>query len=658
MTTNNNVLPSSAIVEVSSPFQQTHFLLLARGPKYVPKCQSYFRFHTIEDIIIREYNRMSAIIIKYLTNNCVSASDERAKVFLISLRNLLTDLYTTKLSSKLFHHSRQEYILTKDAQHKLYLTRQQIILRRTDKSKVFHLGSYDDYEQKASNYMIKTCAYEEVIDGKCPLADNLSSVMDLLDKLLKRKAINVKQWSTMIPNRNKVELGHLYFLPKPHKIGTPLRPIISSINGPTNNVSHFLDHLIRPLFDRVAKQTTFINGIDLVRQLEKYQENGHLLPTTHFVTFDVTDLYTMIPRNGALEALGRFLVKTSIGGKIGNLSIDTILKLARLVLDTNYFVYNNKYYRQIKGGAMGSAFTMTLANVYMLEWEQPLIELQSQQGEIYGRYIDDVFMTSNMSTNVIHDKLDWMNQKDHKHIKITYSVDQKVEFLDVQIENHYGLLKTSVYRKPAAEPYILPYSSDHPRHIHMNIPYEALLQAARLCSDVYTFDKERLNIEIKLLLNGYPPQFLKYHFNRFFRLNQVLEVCTELDAQKYQMLHQKLLYLPTRREKKYQRQTTDENDKSVDKQWNRKILMLSHTYESGPAKNFRREFRKLWTKYYVYKGSVVKNVRTMITALNNPSLNDLLVRKKPPASLLTKMEILLPPPSSKIESEQETELKK
>ncbi|CAF1203331.1 unnamed protein product [Adineta steineri] len=263
-----------------------------------------------------------------------------------------------------------------------------------------------------------------------------------------------------------------------------------------------------------------------------------------------------------------------------------------------------------------------------------------------------------MSTDVIHDKLDWMNQKDRKHIQITYSVGLKVEFLDVQIENYHGLLKTSVYRKPAAEPYILPYSSDHRRHIHMNIPYEALLQAARLCSEVYAFDKERLDIEIKLLLNGYPPQFLKYHFKRFFRLNQVLEVCTELDVHKYQMLHQKLLHLPTRREKKYQRQTTDGNDILVDKQWNRKILMLSHTYESGPSTNFRREFRKLWTKYYVYKESVVKNARTMITALNNPSLNDLLVRKKPPASLLTKMEPLLSSPPSKIVLKQETEHKK
>mgnify|MGYP000969819378 CR=1 FL=1 len=34
---------------------------------------------------------------------------------------------------------------------------------------------------------------------------------------------------------------------------------------------------------------------------------------------------------------------------------------------------------------MGSAFTMTLGNVYMLEWEQPLVELQAQQGELYGK---------------------------------------------------------------------------------------------------------------------------------------------------------------------------------------------------------------------------------------------------------------------------------
>ena len=273
------------------------------------------------------------------------------------------------------------------------------------------------------------------------------------------------------------------------------------------------------------------------------------------------------------------------------------------------------------------------------------------------RYIDDVFMSSNMSVDAIQAKLDLMNQKDEKHIKITYSVGYKVEFLDVHIENCHGTLATSVYHKPAAEPYVLPFSSDHPRHIHVNIPYEALLRASRLCSHVYEFDKERLGIEMILLLNGYPPRFIRRHFDRFFRFNEVVQVFTELDPIQYDKLHQKLLYLPTRREKKYERRTRDDNcehlyendEKLAKKQWNKRVLMLPHTYESGPLLDFKREFRKLWAKSYAYKGSIMKGVRLVMTTLSNPSLNDLLVQKKPSRSLLAKMGTSL----SEIEDEQE-----
>ncbi|CAF4590073.1 unnamed protein product, partial [Rotaria magnacalcarata] len=71
--------------------------------------------------------------------------------------------------------------------------------------------------------------------------------------------------------------------------------------------------------------------------------------------------------------------------RIHGMTIDTITRLARLVLDTNCFVYDNKYYQQIRGGAMGSPFTMTLANVYMWEWEQTLLEYQRSHNEMYGR---------------------------------------------------------------------------------------------------------------------------------------------------------------------------------------------------------------------------------------------------------------------------------
>ena len=157
------------------------------------------------------------------------------------------------------------------------------------------------------------------------------------------------------------------------------------MHGPTTALSKFLNDLLAPIFLKVARPTTFINGIDVVRKLEQYVVDGHFKDTTNFITADVTDLYTMIPRQGALEALGRFCVKHAIGGKIGTLAIDHIMRMARLILDSNYFAYNDKYYRQIRGGAMGSAFTQVLANIYMLEWEQELIEYQLDKNEIYGR---------------------------------------------------------------------------------------------------------------------------------------------------------------------------------------------------------------------------------------------------------------------------------
>ena len=125
-------------------------------------------------------------------------------------------------------------------------------------------------------------------------------------------------------------------------------------------------------------------------------------------------------------------------------------------------------------------------------------------------------MTTNLSFDQINARLDRANEKD-ENTRITRSIGATVEFLDVLIENNQGQLRTSVFHKAAAEPYILPYLSDHPRHIHRSTVKSGLIRAARLCSHIEDFDKERLNIEFTLLLNGYPPRFIAYHLKQFSR---------------------------------------------------------------------------------------------------------------------------------------------
>ena len=145
-----------------------------------------------------------------------------------------------------------------------------------------------------------------------------------------------------------------------------------------------LDRLIRPLFDQHIQQTTFIDGVQFIRRLNVYVNLGLLKPTTQLCTCDITDLYTMLPQEESIRILKKFLNKFNYQ-HVQGMTMDAIGHLARLVLTENVFIYEHKYYRQIKGGAMGSPFTLTLANIFMWHWEQKLVEHQQNSNELYGR---------------------------------------------------------------------------------------------------------------------------------------------------------------------------------------------------------------------------------------------------------------------------------
>ncbi|CAF3887993.1 unnamed protein product [Rotaria sp. Silwood1] len=546
-------------------------------------------------------------------------SQKRIDEFSNDLENLLLRLYTKKLSRKLSLRAKREHKLIMSIRR--YLRKyQQVILRRTDKSKVFHLGDAHDYQRKVLEYMQETEAYEEIISGVSPLSANLQQVTVLLNQLYhaEKPLITKKQYEAMYPKENETELTHLYFIPKSHKIGTPLRPIVAGIHAPAILISKYLDDSLRSVFNRVARRRIYINSLDLMKQLENYERQGHLLSTTKFITADVKNLYTMIPKGGALDALYRFCVKHGKNGKIGNLYVNTIIPLACLVLDTNCFVFDNKYYKQIRGGAMGSPFTMTLANIYMYEWEQSLHQHQQQRNQLYGQYIDDIFMTSNEPVENIKALLDRENAKD-PNIRITYTIHDSVEFLDVLIENIQGQLKTLVFRKPAAEPYIVP---------------------------IQTFDQERLNIEIALLLNGYPLNFIKRHLKQCFKNHNVMSIYQDLHAKTYKKLHLQLLdesltyhtgsNPPEEQQQKQYAQTNQQCQTTTSKK--QPDIIIHYQYESGPVKTFNSEFRKIWKKHFCYPTSSLNNVRLILDTRINKTIEDLRVNKKPPRNLLRNLD--------------------
>jgi hypothetical protein len=162
---------------------------------------------------------------------------------------------------------------------------------------------------------------------------------------------------------------------------------MNTIHAATTGISRFLDQSIRPLFDMHARPRPIIDGGHLLRQLEQYVCDGHLKSTTLFCTADITNLYTMLPQDESLDILEEFLREHNYE-QVQGISIEVIRQLAHLVLKETAFVDGNKFYRQIIGGAMGSPFTLTLANIFMWKWEKNAICSALDSHEIYGRYVN------------------------------------------------------------------------------------------------------------------------------------------------------------------------------------------------------------------------------------------------------------------------------
>ncbi|CAF3295340.1 unnamed protein product, partial [Rotaria sp. Silwood2] len=475
-------------------------------------------------------------------------------------------MYTVKVKKKK-NYGR----LVKRLKHKFKLAN--VILQKSDKSKVFHLGKVEDYRKKSADYMEKTQAYK-CLGSEDPLPDLIQRTNKYLIK------------------PNEVELAYLYYLPKVHKPGTPLRPIISGLKHPTIKISKFLDDLLRPLFDRMAQEATVSSGFELVKKLDiwsKLNMDGN----TIFCTIDVVDLYTMIPQVEGVLSLKKMLDYLKLK-KVGGLKIETITRLSRFFMQNNYFSYDGQFYHQIRGGAMGSPLTLTMANCYMFLFERRIATQIKNSGGLYFRYIDDLFIVINWPARHFLKQIDRWNKFD-ENIKLNANVGSFMNFLDLYMENCDGILFTTVYQKPSYEPYYLPFNSIHPLHMKKNIPFTMLLRVIQYCSTFQIYLDEREKLRIALLLNKYPNKLIEEQFNNVLLRYNIDQPLTNFNYDKYR---QKVIDSPIKEKVMIDYEA---------------VMFIHFTY-SSTMKTFPVKFHQLWNKYF--EESPINEVRPILGTRN------------------------------------------
>ena len=94
-------------------------------------------------------------------------------------------------------------------------------------------------------------------------------------------------------------LGILYGLPKIHKRGAPIRPILSACGTPAYNLAKYLVPILSPL---TKNQYTIPSTLNFAKELVNFDLSSHSSEVV-FASFDVTSLFTNIPVQETIDII-------------------------------------------------------------------------------------------------------------------------------------------------------------------------------------------------------------------------------------------------------------------------------------------------------------------------------------------------------------------
>ena len=144
------------------------------------------------------------------------------------------------------------------------------------------------------------------------------------------------------------------------------------------------------------------------------------------------------------------------------LAVNDIILILEFCLKNTYFSFQDQFYEQVEGVAMGSSVSPIIANLYMEYLEQKAFSTAPQPPRFWCRFVDDTF--------VIHkevNKQDFLQHINSVDPAIRFKVEDNKEdgtipFLDTIVKPEADAsLSITVYRKPTHTDQHLQWDSHH-----------------------------------------------------------------------------------------------------------------------------------------------------------------------------------------------------
>lgn len=310
---------------------------------------------------------------------------------------------------------------------------------------------------------------------------------------------------------------YFYVLPKIHKEKekwpTPCmpegRPIVGDCATENRRVCDLIDHYLKPLS---TKHDSYIQDTyDFINKIRNFSVD----PDWILVTGDITALYTNMCIERILETVKSEMAKHPDPSRPDG----EILELLKITLKNNDFEFNKKLFLQIQGTAMGYPYAPTLANIYLLDFDEKIKNGFKIKPKLYLRFLDDLYLIWPGSLEELKEFETYINTL-IPDIKVTLNHNKhEIPFLDTTTFKHTDIntqtttLQTRVYFKPTDSHQLLHANSFHPHHTHKGILKSQLIRFKRLSSFKADYDNT-CNILFSVLKNrGYSTRLFRYYKN-------------------------------------------------------------------------------------------------------------------------------------------------
>ena len=260
-----------------------------------------------------------------------------------------------------------------------------IVIKPADKNLGITIVNSSWYKLEGERHLTDINTYKPI--DKNDLQEYIDNIIKTLLDILDQFKVQKKYIFYLTANISKYRIPRFYLIPKIHKTPVLGRPIVSSINWITTNASKWIDTIFQPFTKRIP--TLVQNSVDVIRRLE-----GKIFPSSmKFLSADVDALYPSIDINDCLQLLKRFCLRERVP------DYNFLLRTVEWILKNNIVEFDDSYFLQIKGTAMGTPAAVVIANIYMFELENELLlDSTIPRPLYYFRFIDDLtagFQTHN-----------------------------------------------------------------------------------------------------------------------------------------------------------------------------------------------------------------------------------------------------------------------